>query len=106
MLFFADTAKVDDLETLADIGLLDGVTTNPSLILKSGGNMTEAIAGLCRLTPGPVSAEVVASDAAGMLREAERLAAIAENLCIKLPLTRAGLDQFSRDWTKTGQSIV
>ncbi len=91
MLFFADTAKVDELETLADMGLLDGVTTNPSLILKSGRNMTEVITELCRITQGPVSAEVVASDAAGMLREAERLAAIAENVCIKLPLTLEGL---------------
>ena len=91
MLFFADTAKVGEIELLADMGLLDGVTTNPSLILKSGGDMMEVITDLCRRTTGPVSAEVVASDATGMLREAERLAAIAPNVCIKLPLTLEGL---------------
>lgn len=91
MLFFADTAKVDELTTLSEMGLLDGVTTNPSLILKSGREMTEAIAELCRLTSGPVSAEVVASDTAGMLREAEKLASIAPNVCIKLPMTLDGL---------------
>lgn len=91
MLFFADTAKVAEITALAKAGLLDGVTTNPSLILKSGAGMAEVIAEICRLTPGPVSAEVVASDCAGMLREAERLAAIAENVCIKLPMTIDGL---------------
>ena len=91
MKFFVDTADTAEIEALAATGLLDGVTTNPSLIAKSGRNFLEVIAAIAQLTPGPVSAEVVASDAAGMLREAERLLTLGDNITIKVPLTMDGL---------------
>jgi transaldolase len=91
MQFFADTADLTELRELADAGLLDGVTTNPSLIKKSGRDFKEVVAEICKITQGPVSAEVVATDAAGMIREGEVLAAIAPNIAIKVPLTLEGL---------------
>ncbi|MEE4451118.1 fructose-6-phosphate aldolase [Novosphingobium resinovorum] len=91
MKFFADTAEIADIKELADTGLLDGVTTNPSLIAKSGRDFMEVTAEICKLTTGPVSAEVVALDHAGMMREAEILRKIADNVCIKVPLTIDGL---------------
>ena len=91
MKFFVDTADLTEIRDLADTGLLDGVTTNPSLIAKSGGNMLDIIAEICSLVPGPVSAEVTATDVDGMLAEAKVLSAIAPNVAIKVPLTPAGL---------------
>ena len=91
MKFFADTAEVSELRTLAALGLLDGVTTNPSLIAKSGRKHHEVIAEICTVTPGPVSAEVIAADAAGMITEGKVLAAIAPNVVVKVPLTEDGL---------------
>jgi transaldolase len=91
MKFFADTADTADIASLAATGLLDGVTTNPSLIAKSGRNFLEVIREIATLTTGPVSAEVVAADTAGMLREAEVLRKLGDNICIKLPLTMDGL---------------
>ena len=91
MKFFVDTADVKEIRELAALGLVDGVTTNPSLILKSGGSIIEVTKEICSLVDGPVSAEVVATDYDGMMREAEILAAIAENVCIKVPLTFDGL---------------
>lgn len=91
MKFFADTADVSEIRELADLGLLDGVTTNPSLILKSGRNIAEVTREICAMVDGPVSAEVTATDYAGMMREAAVLAKIADNVCIKLPLTLDGL---------------
>ncbi len=91
MKFFADTADTAEIESLAATGLLDGVTTNPSLIAKSGRNFLEVIREIAALTPGPVSAEVVASTSADMLREAEVLKKLGDNICIKLPLTLDGL---------------
>lgn len=91
MKFFADTADIEEIRELALLGLLDGVTTNPSLIKKSGRDFKQTIAEICGLTKGPVSAEVVATDFEGMLREAEQLTPIAENVVIKLPMTLAGL---------------
>jgi len=91
MKFFVDTADVKEIRELAELGLVDGVTTNPSLILKSGGSIVEVTKEICALVDGPVSAEVVATDYDGMMREAEALAAIAENVCIKVPLTFDGL---------------
>jgi transaldolase len=92
MKFFVDTADVAEIRELNDLGLLDGVTTNPSLILKSGGNiLAEVTKEICDIVDGPVSAEVVATDYDGMMREAAVLAKIAENICIKLPLTLDGL---------------
>ena len=91
MKFFADTAEIAEIEELIDIGLLDGVTTNPSLIAKSGRDFMEVTKEICALVDGPVSAEVVALDHATMMKEADKLRAIADNVCIKVPLTIDGL---------------
>ncbi|PKP80301.1 MAG: fructose-6-phosphate aldolase [Alphaproteobacteria bacterium HGW-Alphaproteobacteria-18] len=91
MKFFVDTADTKDIADLAATGLIDGVTTNPSLIAKSGRPFAEVIAEICGLTDGPVSAEVVAIDAEGMVTEGRKLAKIAENVAVKLPLTWDGL---------------
>jgi transaldolase len=91
MKFFADTAEIADIRELAEAGLLDGVTTNPSLIHKAGRDFIEVTREICGLVEGPVSAEVVALDYAEMMREAEILRKIADNVCIKLPLTIDGL---------------
>ncbi len=91
MKFFVDTADINDIRELAETGLLDGVTTNPSLIHKSGRKFMEVVEEICRIVPGPVSAEVVAADHAEMMREAEVLRKIADNVTIKVPLTIDGL---------------
>ena len=91
MKFFVDTADVTEIRELAATGLLDGVTTNPSLVMKAGRPFLETIAEICAVVPGPVSAEVVALDAPGMITEGEKLAKIASNVVIKLPLTWEGL---------------
>ena len=91
MKFFADTAIISEIRELADTGLLDGVTTNPSLIKKSGGDFIETVREIATITTGPISAEVLARDHAGMMREAEVLRKIADNIAIKVPLTPAGL---------------
>jgi transaldolase len=91
MKFFADTAEIAEIRELADTGLLDGVTTNPSLIHKSGRNFVEVVKEICGVVKGPVSAEVVALDYDGMMREAGVLRKIADNIAIKVPLTPAGL---------------
>ena len=91
MKFFVDTADINDIRELAETGLLDGVTTNPSLIHKSGRNFLEVVKEICGVVPGPVSAEVVASDHATMMREAEILRRIADNIVVKVPLTIDGL---------------
>ncbi|WP_370319648.1 fructose-6-phosphate aldolase [Oricola sp.] len=91
MKFFVDTADVNEIRELNEIGLLDGVTTNPSLIMKSGRDFTEVTKEICGIVDGPVSAEVTALDFDGMMKEAEVLLKIAENICIKVPLTIDGL---------------
>jgi transaldolase len=91
MKFFVDTAEIAEIRELAATGLLDGVTTNPSLIAKSGRKITEVIAEICEIVPGPVSAEVAATEYAAMLKEAAVLKAIAPNVTIKVPLTPDGL---------------
>ena len=91
MKFFVDTADVSEIRALGELGLVDGVTTNPSIIAKSGRKMAEVIAEICTLTTGPVSAEVTATDAAGMLAEGRYLRGIAANVAVKVPLTEAGL---------------
>jgi transaldolase len=91
MKFFADTAEVKDIQELNDLGLLDGVTTNPSLIAKSGRKFKDVIAEICAIVEGPVSAEVVSLDYEGMMREAADLRKIARNVTIKVPLTLDGL---------------
>ena len=96
MKFFADTADTAEIRLMADTGLLDGVTTNPSLIHKSGRDFVEVIREICTLTDGPVSAEVVAPDVEGMLEQARHLAAIADNVIVKVPMTKEGVSAGAR----------
>ena len=91
MKFFVDTADTAEIRDLADTGLLDGVTTNPSLVHKAGRDFLEVVKEICGIVPGPVSAEVVATDHKEMMREAEVLRKIAGNIAVKVPLTPAGL---------------
>jgi transaldolase len=91
MKFFVDTADTAEIKSLASSGLLDGVTTNPSLIAKSGKRFVDVIAEICAIVPGPVSAEVAAIDFDGMMAEARVLRRIAKNVTIKVPLTPDGL---------------
>ncbi|MEM9698291.1 MAG: fructose-6-phosphate aldolase [Pseudomonadota bacterium] len=91
MKFFVDTAEIDAIAELHDLGMVDGVTTNPSLILKSGRDIMEVTKEICALVSGPVSAEVVALEADAMIAEGRKLAEIAENITVKLPLTWDGL---------------
>ena len=91
MKFFVDTADTNDIRELAETGLLDGVTTNPSLIHKAGRDFLEVVREICAIVPGPVSAEVVALDHDTMMKEAEVLRKIADNVTIKVPLTLDGL---------------
>ena len=91
MKFFVDTADLDEIRDLAATGMIDGVTTNPSLIAKSGRNMLDVIAEICDAVPGPVSAEVTATDVDTMLAEADVLASVASNVAVKVPLTPDGL---------------
>ncbi len=91
MKFFVDTADVGEIRELAETGLLDGVTTNPTLIAKSGRDVFEVLEEICGIVDGPVSGEVTAMDAEGMIREGEKLSKIAKNLTVKLPLTFEGI---------------
>lgn len=91
MKFFVDTAEIDEIKALLETGLLDGVTTNPSLIAKSGRNILEVLKEICELVPGAVSGEVTTTVAADMIAEGKKLAAIADNLVVKLPLTFDGI---------------
>ena len=91
MKFFVDTAEIEAIRELHELGMVDGVTTNPSLILKSGRDFKEVVAEICEFVDGPVSAETVALDADGMIREGKELAKIAKNIAIKVPLTWDGL---------------
>lgn len=91
MKFFIDTANLDEIRQAAAMGVLDGVTTNPSLLSKEKGSFREILTEICKIVPGPVSAEVVATDSEGMIREAKELARIAENIVIKIPTILAGL---------------
>ena len=91
MKFFVDTAEIAAIRELNELGMVDGVTTNPSLIMKSGRDIIEVTKEICDLVEGPVSAEVIATDAAAMITEGRRLAEIASNIAVKLPLTWDGL---------------
>ena len=91
MKFFVDTAEINEIAELNDLGMVDGVTTNPSLIMKSGRDILEVTKEICDLVDGPVSAEVVATQADNMIAEGRKLAKIADNIAVKVPLTWAGL---------------
>ncbi|MBL4854803.1 MAG: fructose-6-phosphate aldolase [Robiginitomaculum sp.] len=92
MKFFIDTAETDAIKALIPSGFVDGVTTNPSLIAKSGRDFKEVVQEICAFVDGPVSAEVTALDTKGMIEEGKRVAGWADNVCVKLPLTWAGLE--------------
>ena len=91
MKFFVDTADIKEIRDLAATGMLDGVTTNPSLVAKSGRDFFEVLKEICAVVKGPVSAEVTATECAGMIKEGEKLARVADNITIKLPMTWEGL---------------
>ncbi len=104
MKFFVDTADVEVIRDLADTGLLDGVTINPSLVMKTGRPFLDAVAEICELVDGPVSAEVAATDYPTMIKEARRLASIADNVAVKVPLTRDGL-RTCREMSEVGTMV-
>lgn len=91
MKFFLDTANLDEIKKVAAMGLLDGVTTNPSLIAREKGNFKDIILSICEVVPGPVNAEVVSLDTEGMLREGRDLAKLHPNIVVKIPMTRDGM---------------
>ena len=91
MKFFADTSDIEAIKDLADLGMLDGVTTNPSIIAKSGKEFLPLIKEICEICDGPVSAEVASTDFDTMMKEGEKLADLADNIAVKVPLTEAGL---------------
>jgi len=108
MKFFADTAEVKDIRELHELGLLDGITTNPSLIAKSGRNIKEVIKEICEIVPGPVSAEVAGTAYDQMIAEADVLRKIASNVVIKVPLTLDGLracKKLSEEGTKVNVTL-
>ncbi len=110
MKIFLDTADIDEIRTAAAWGVLDGVTTNPTLYAKVGGASYDAILQeICRLTPGPVSAEVVAEDVDGMLEEGRHFAKLAPNIVVKVPMSEEGLEAMSRfkaDGIKTNCTLI
>lgn len=108
MQFFVDTADTGEIKRLQKIGLINGVTTNPSLIMKSGRDFKEVIAEICEITSDPVSAEVTATEADKMLVEGRTLAKIADNVVVKLPLTMEGLEackQFTAEGINTNVTL-
>jgi transaldolase len=93
---FMDTAAIDDIRTAARWGVLDGVTTNPTLFAKVGGSYDDVLREICAITPGPVSAEVVAADVDGMLHEGRHFATLAPNIVVKIPMSEEGLEAIAR----------
>lgn len=91
MKLFLDTANIDEIKKVAAMGLLDGVTTNPTLIAREKGAFKDILRSICEVVPGPVNAEVVSTDAEGMIKEGHQLAPIHPNIVVKIPMTRAGL---------------
>lgn len=91
MEFFIDSANLEEIKRAGEYGLVDGVTTNPSLVAKEGGDFVEIITEISRLIPGPISAEVISLEAEGMIAEAEKLAGLGDNIVIKIPMTVEGL---------------
>ncbi len=109
MKFFLDTANIDDIRNAAEYGLIDGVTTNPSLISKEGRAFKDILLEITEIVDGPISAEVVSTDAAGILREAYELAKVHKNIVIKVPMIKEGvkaLKQLSKDGIKTNLTLV
>ena len=109
MKFFLDTANIDEIRDAAEYGLIDGVTTNPSLVSKEGGDFKEMLQEITRIVDGPISAEVVSTEAAGMLEEAYELAKIHKNIVIKVPMIKEGmkaLKQLSADGIPTNLTLI
>lgn len=109
MQFFLDSANIDSIKSCADLGVVDGVTTNPSLLAKETGSWRKTLKTICEIIPGPISAEVVAEDYEGMVREAKERAGIAENVVIKIPMTRDGvraIHTLSGEGIRTNATLV
>lgn len=109
MKIFMDTANVDEIKEFADMGIVYGVTTNPSLVAKSGRTQAEVIPEICKIIPGPVSAEVISTDCEGMVLEARKLAEIADNVVVKIPCIKEGLKAvkiLSAEGIKTNVTLV
>jgi transaldolase len=109
MKIFLDTADIEEIRSAARWGVLDGVTTNPSLFSKVGGSYDDVLMEICEITPGPVSAEVVAGDSAGMLREGRHFAKLAPNIVVKVPMSEEGLEAiagFAQEGIKTNCTLI
>jgi transaldolase len=109
MKIFVDTGNIKDIETLATIGVIDGVTTNPSLLAKEPGDYRQNLKKICDIVRGPVSGEVVATDFAGMMREGHEIASIDQHMVVKVPLTRAGIQAckaLSREGHRVNVTLV
>ncbi|MFB0518499.1 MAG: fructose-6-phosphate aldolase [Acidobacteriota bacterium] len=109
MKFFIDTANIEEIKEAKRLGVIDGVTTNPSLISKEGRKAEELLQEICSLIDGPVSAEVVSSDAEGMVKEARQLAKLGENIVVKVPITKEGMKavkMLSAEGIKTNMTLV
>ena len=109
MKLFLDTAEIDDIRTAARWGVLDGVTTNPSLFAKVGSSYDSVLREICKITSGPVSAEVVAADVDGVLREGRHFATLAPNIVVKVPMSEEGLEaiaRFSAEGIKTNCTLI
>lgn len=109
MKFFVDTANIEEIRSAVDLGIVDGVTTNPTLIAKAGGSIEEIIKEICSIVDGPISAEVIATDFEGMLKEGKILSKIHKNIVVKLPLTPAGIKtcaHLTSEGIKTNLTLV
>ena len=109
MKFFIDTANIDEIKEAHSMGMVDGVTTNPTLIAKEGRNFEEIIRDICAIVDGPISAEVISIDADGMIKEARQLAKIHENIVVKIPMTVDGLKatrRLAEEGIKTNVTLV
>jgi transaldolase len=109
MKIFLDTAEIGEIATAARWGVLDGVTTNPTLFAKVGGDYDDVLKQICRITPGPVSAEVVAEDVEGMLREGRHFATLAPNIVVKVAMSEEGLEaiaRFAREGIRTNCTLI
>ncbi|MEO2118049.1 MAG: fructose-6-phosphate aldolase [Methanocaldococcus sp.] len=109
MKFFLDTANVEEIKKYAELGLVDGVTTNPTLVAKEGRDFCEVVKEICEIVEGPVSAEVISTEAEGMVKEARELAKLADNIVIKIPMTKDGMKAvkiLSSEGIKTNVTLV
>jgi transaldolase len=107
--FFIDTANIDEIKDANNMGMVDGVTTNPTLIAREEGEFPDIITQICKIVTGPVSAEVISLDYDGMVKEAKELAKIADNICVKIPMTVDGLKtvkMLSNEGIKTNVTLV